>query len=108
MIDSGVPVALGSDFNPGSSMTFNLPLIMSIACTQMKLTPAEALCATTINAAYACGVGAEVGSIEKGKKADLILWDATSYRTIAYHYGINLVRTVIKSGRLYPNSRGRR
>lgn len=101
LIESEVPVALGSDFNPGSSMTFNLPLVMSIACTQMRLTPAESLCAATINAAYACGVGAEVGSIEPGKKADLVVWDATDHRMIPYHYGVNLVRTVIQRGRVY-------
>ena len=95
MIDEGVAVALGSDFNPGSSMTFNLPLIMSIACTQMKMTPAEALATVTINAAHACGVAAEVGIIEVGKQADLVVWDASSYRMIAYHYGVNLAATVI-------------
>ncbi|MBI2899959.1 MAG: imidazolonepropionase [Planctomycetes bacterium] len=100
LIEAGVPVALGSDFNPGSSMTFNLPLIMSIACTQMRMTPAEAWCAATVNAAHACGMGSEVGSIESGKKADLVVWDAADFRFVPYHYGVNLVRNVVKHGRI--------
>lgn len=100
MIESGVAVALGSDFNPGSSMTFHLPLVMSIACTQMKLTPAEAWCATTLNAAYAVGAGSEIGSIQPGKKADLVVWDAPNHRMVPYHYGVNLAKTVIKNGRV--------
>ncbi len=107
LIEAGVPVALGSDFNPGSSMTFNLPLILSIACTQMRMTPAEALCAATVNAAYACGVGAEVGSIEAGKRADLVIWDAADHRMIPYHYGVNLVRRVVKAGRVHDFGRKR-
>lgn len=99
MMEEGVCVALGSDFNPGSSMTFNLPLILSIACTQMKMLPAEALCATTINAAYAIGLGGEIGSIEPGKQADLVIWDAPDHRHIPYVVGVNLVWTVLKGGR---------
>jgi len=100
LIEAGVPVALGTDFNPGSSMTYSMPLILSIACTQMRMTPAEALCAATINAAYACGLGSEVGSIEVGKRGDLILWEVSNHRMIPYHVGANLVKTVIKNGRI--------
>lgn len=100
MIDVGLAVALGSDFNPGSSMSFNVPLILSIACTQMKMSPAETLCAATINAAYATGVGDDVGSIEPGKRADLVVWDAPDYRHIPYVYGVNLVWSVVKSGKV--------
>ena len=100
MIDVGLAVALGSDFNPGSSMSFNMPLILSIACTQMKMSPAESLCAATINAAYATGVGDDVGSIEMGKRADLVVWDAPDYRHIPYVYGVNLVWSVVKSGKV--------
>ena len=73
-IDAGVPVALGTDFNPGTSPTPNLPLVMTVACLEMKLSPAEALAAVTVNAAYAVGVGDEAGSIEPGKQADLVIW----------------------------------
>jgi imidazolonepropionase len=100
MVEIGVPVALATDFNPGSSMTLNLPLVMSIACTQMKLLPAEVFCAATINAAYACGVGDRAGSLEPGKKADMVIWDVDSYRKVPYIYGVNLVQAVIKDGRV--------
>jgi imidazolonepropionase len=99
LIADNVPVALGSDFNPGSSMNFNLQAIVSIACTQMKLTPAEALAAVTINAAHACGVGEFVGSLEPGKRADLVVWSAPSVNYLAYQYGANQAETVIKSGK---------
>jgi imidazolonepropionase len=74
--------------------------MLSFACTQLKLTPAEALVAATINAAYAVGLGGRVGSLEVGKQADIVLWNADDYRMIPYHMGINLVRTVIKRGRI--------
>lgn len=99
MIDAGVAVALGSDFNPGSCMSYNLALMMTIACTQMKLTPAEALVAATINSAYAVGLGREIGSLEPGKRADVVVWDAPNYVFIAYHYGVNLAREVILCGK---------
>jgi imidazolonepropionase len=98
-VEEGVPVALGTDFNPGSCMTFNLQTILSMACTQMKLTPAEALVAVTINAAHACGVGAFVGSLEPGKRADLVVWNAPNVQYLAYQFGANQAETVIKSGR---------
>ncbi len=100
MIDAGVPVALACDFNPGSSPVNSLPVTMGIACRQLKMTPAEAISAVTINAAHAIGRAAEVGSIEAGKKADLVIFDAADYRSIAYRFGTNLVQKVIKSGRL--------
>lgn len=100
MIEAGVAVALACDFNPGSSPVNSLPLTMGIACRQLKMTPAEAISAVTINAAHAIGRAAEVGSIETGKKADLVIFDAADYRSIAYRLGANLVRKVIKSGRL--------
>lgn len=99
MIDAGLAVALGSDFNPGSCMSYNLALMMTIACTQMRLTPAEALVAATLNSAYAVGLGREVGSLERGKRADVVIWDAPDYRFIVYHFGVNLVRDVIIGGR---------
>jgi imidazolonepropionase len=98
MIEAGVAVALGSDFNPGSCYCRSMPLIMSFACTQLGMSPAEALAASTVNAAYASGVGGRVGTIEVGKQADLVLWDADDYRMMPYAMGANLVRTVIKKG----------
>lgn len=100
MIAAGVAVALAGDFNPGSSPVNSLPVVMGIACRQLKMTPAEAISAVTINAAHAVGRAAQLGSIEVGKKADLVIFDAADYRSIAYRFGTNLVEKVIKSGRL--------
>ncbi len=100
MIDQGLPVALATDFNPGSSMTESMPMIMSFACLMMRMTPAETVTASTINSAYAVDKAKEVGSIEVGKKADLVIWNIQDYREIPYHYGVNLVDRVIKSGKV--------
>ncbi len=99
MIEEGVPVALSTDCNPGSSPTQAMHLILSLACLNMKMTPAEALTASTINAAYAIGRGNLVGSLETGKQADILIMDAPNYDYIPYHYGINLVETVFKKGK---------
>ena len=88
MIDDGLGVVLATDFNPGSSPTPSLPIVLSLACTQMKMTPAEAITATTINAAYSLGRGGEIGSLEAGKQADFIIHDCRDYREIAYFYGV--------------------
>jgi len=98
MIDQGLPVALATDFNPGSSFTESMPIILSMACLMMKMSPAEAVVASTINSAYAVDKAEEVGSIEKGKKADLVIWNVRDYREIPYHYGVNLVDQVTKDG----------
>ena len=98
MIERGLPVALATDFNPGSSMTESVPIILSLACLMMRMTPAEAIVASTINSAYAVDKGNEVGSIEKGKKADLVIWNVQNYKEIPYHFGVNLVDRVIKNG----------
>ncbi|WP_176586291.1 imidazolonepropionase [Priestia megaterium] len=100
MIEAGVPVALSTDRNPGSSPTESLPFIMNLACLTMKMTPAEVLTACTINAAHAIGKADEVGSIEVGKKGDLVLFDAPNYQTLQYNYAVNLVDTVIKKGQV--------
>ncbi len=97
-IEEGVPVALGTDFNPGTCMNCNLQATLSIACTQLRLTPAEALVAATINAAHACGVADHVGSLEPGKRADLVVWSAPNARYLCYQFGINQAETVVKSG----------
>lgn len=100
LIERGVPVALATDCNPGSCMTESLPLILNLACTQMRLTPAEAITAATINAAWAVGEAARVGSLEPGKQADLLILDAPNHIHLCYHFGVNLVQAVFKRGRL--------
>jgi imidazolonepropionase len=98
MIDAGVPVALSTDCNPGSSPTVSMPLIMNLGCLKMGMTPAEVLTAATINAAHAIRRGHEIGSIEEGKKADLVLFDVSNYMSLQYAFGVNHVHTVIKGG----------
>ena len=98
-IDAGVPVALGSDFNPGTSPTPSLPLVMTVACLSLGLSPDEALAAVTINAAHAVGLGDEIGSIEPGKAADLVIWRVPTAAQIPYWPGADLVGTVVKRGR---------
>ena len=102
LIAAGVPVALATDCNPGTCLCENLALMMSLACTAMRMTPAEALVAATINSAWALGPGwaAEVGSLEPGKRADLVIWDVPNYRHIPYHLGVNLVGQVMLGGTL--------
>ncbi len=100
MISKGVTVALASDFNPGSCMTESLPLITTIACTQMRMTPAEAILGITLNAAKALKKEKEIGSLEPGRQADLVILDIPDYRHLSYHFGVNHVWKVIKKGRL--------
>nr|WP_232345689.1 imidazolonepropionase [Paenactinomyces guangxiensis] len=100
MIDAGVPVALSTDCNPGSSPTVSLPLIMNLGCLKLGMTPAEVLAAVTINAAHAIRRGHVIGSIEEGKAADLIIFDVPNYKSLVYYYGINHVHTVIKRGKV--------
>lgn len=98
LIDGGVPVAIATDFNPGSCMSFSLPLMMTIACTHMRMSPEETLTAITLNAAAAVGRSASCGSIEQGKQADLVVADVPDYRHMAYHFGVNHIRHTIKNG----------
>jgi imidazolonepropionase len=100
MIDLGVPVALGSDMNPGTCWCESMPFIISLACRYLRLTPAEAIVAATLNAAYASGVGDCVGSLEVNKQADLIVLDLPDHRHLAYRFGTNPVELVIKTGRI--------
>jgi imidazolonepropionase len=99
-IDRGVPVAIGTDFNPGTSPTASLPLAMTAACLGLKMTPDEVLAAVTINAANAVGLGEEIGSLEGGKAADLVIWNVPTSRQIPYWPAADLVRTVVKKGRI--------
>lgn len=98
MIDAGCAVAIGTDFNPGSCMSFSMPTMMTIACTHMRMTPEEAITASTLNGAAALGLSAEYGSIEVGKRADIVLYDVPNYRFIPYHFGMNHVWKVVKNG----------
>lgn len=100
IIDAGVPVALATDFNPGSSPTISLPFIQNLACMHMGMTMEEVLTATTINAAYAINRGNEIGSLERGKKADIIILAVTNYKQLQYFYGMNHTDVVIKNGKV--------
>ncbi len=100
LIDAGVPVALATDFNPGTCMSFSMPMMMTIACSQMGMTPEEALTAATLNGAAALNLSGSIGSIETGKQADLLVADIPDYRFLAYHFGVNHVRHTIKNGTL--------
>jgi imidazolonepropionase len=98
MVEMGLPVALATDFNPGSNMSSSMAMAMTLAVTQMKLTPAEAWMAATANAAAAVSEGARIGRLQNGFQADLTVFEADDYRQIAYHYGEEHVRAVIKRG----------
>ena len=100
MIDAGAAIAISTDFNPGSSVTENLQLIMSIAALKLKMSPAEVWHAVTVNAAYAIDRGDVAGSLAIGRKADIVIWDAPNHMYIPYHYGVNHVHTVFKNGEI--------
>jgi len=100
MVELGVPVALASDYNPGSSPMWSMPAVISLACVGMRLVPAEAIAAATINAAWAIGMAEEVGSLEPAKAADLVVLDVADHREIAMTLGGSIVRQVIKRGRI--------
>lgn len=104
MIDGGLAVVLATDFNPGSSPTVSMGLVMSLAVTQMKMTPAEAFTAATINAAYSLGRGSLIGSLEPGKRADFCVHDCSDWRELAYFAGIEHSRIVYTKGQLCLNS----
>lgn len=97
-IEENVPVALGSDINPGTSWCESMPVVMAIATRYEKLTTAEAIVAATLNAAYASGAGERVGSLQPGKLADVLITNVPDYRYLAYRYGTNPIRTVVKRG----------
>lgn len=99
MIDAGLAVVLATDFNPGSSPTPSIPMVFSLAATQMKMTPAECLTAATINAACSLNRGDQIGSLEPGKRANFSLFDCADYREIAYYIGVSQVHSVYVSGK---------
>lgn len=98
LIDAGVPVALATDYNPGTSPTISMPMAMSLACTHMKMSPAEAVTAATINGAWALRVADRKGSIEPGKDADLAVFAVKDYREIPYWFGTNHCATTVLNG----------
>jgi len=100
MIDAGLAVVLATDFNPGSSPTPSIPMILSLASTHMKMTPAESITAVTINAAYSLNRGSEIGSLEAGKIADFVIHDCSDYRELAYFFGIEHASSVYVRGKL--------
>jgi len=100
LIDSGAVVALATDYNPGTSPTASMSMVISLACTQLRMTPAEAIVAATYNAAYSLGRHKRIGSIEVGKQADLAVFEVEDYREIPYYFGVNTCWLTLKSGRV--------
>lgn len=99
MLDMGAKISLATDFNAGSCMSESMLMALSLACIAMKMTPEEAINAATYNASFAIGMNDKIGSIEEGKTADMVIFEIDDYRLIPYHFGVNLVKTVIKNGR---------
>jgi imidazolonepropionase len=102
LVDAGAALALATDFNPGSAFTASLPLVCSLACTQLHLSPSEALTAVTVNAAHVLGFGGRIGCLAPGHAADLALLDAPDWRYLAYHLAGPVVAAVVKDGRVLP------
>jgi imidazolonepropionase len=98
MIDAGLAVVLATDFNPGSSPTPSMSMILSLACTHMKMSPAEAITAATVNAAHSLSRGDKIGTLEAGKVANFTVFDCEDYRELAYWFGVSLVRAVFVRG----------
>jgi len=98
LIDAGATVALATDFNPGTSPTCSMPMILSLACTRMQMSPAEAIVAATMNGAHAVRRADRLGSLEPGKQADILVMNAEDYREIPYHFGVNLTAMTLKRG----------
>jgi imidazolonepropionase len=99
LLEAGAAIALGTDCNPGTAWCENMQMILALATRTLGLTPAQALAAATINAAYAVDRGDYIGSLEVGKQADLVIWNMSDYRYLGYRFGTNLVHTVLKNGR---------
>jgi imidazolonepropionase len=103
LIEAGVPVAIATDFNPGTCFTLNMQLILALACTQMRMTPAEAISASTVNSAYSLGISDRLGTLEVGKQADIVLMDISDYREVPYFFGMNHCVVTIKKGNIVIN-----
>lgn len=98
MIEAGLALVLATDFNPGSSPTPSMPFVLSLASNQMRMTPAEAITAATINAAYSLNRGSQMGSLEIGKRADFVIHDCSDYREIGYFVGVEPALVVYIGG----------
>jgi len=101
LIDSGVPIAVATDYNPGTSPTTSMPFVLSVACTHMKMSPAEAIVAATYNGACSLRLQGRKGSLEPGKDADIAIFDATDYGELAYWFGVNRCRETLLKGVRY-------
>jgi imidazolonepropionase len=103
LIEAGVPVALATDFNPGTCYTMNMQIILAFACQQLRMSPAEAITAATINGAYSLGLNDRLGTLEEGKQADIVLMDVSDYRELPYFFGVNHCIVTIKKGNVVIN-----
>jgi imidazolonepropionase len=103
ILDAGGLLAIATDINPGTAWCENMQFSMALACRYMRLTPAQAIVAATINAAAAIGRADQIGSLEPGKQADLLILSVSDYRHLGYRFGDNLVQAVVKKGRIFPN-----
>jgi imidazolonepropionase len=104
MIEAGLAIVLATDFNPGSSPTPSMPMVLSLACTQMKMSPAEGITASTVNAAYSVNRGDRIGSLESGKLANFVMFDCEDYRELAYWFGFQQTHSVYVRGKCVSTS----
>jgi imidazolonepropionase len=104
MIEAGLAIVLATDFNPGSSPTPSMPMVLSLACTQMKMSPAEAIIASTLNAAYSLNRGDKIGSLEPGKLSNFVIFDCEDYRELAYWFGFQQTHSVYVRGKCVSTS----
>ncbi|MBM4432166.1 MAG: amidohydrolase family protein, partial [Chloroflexi bacterium] len=105
MVSAGLPVALGTDLNPGTCYCESMPFIIALACRFMHLSPAEAIVASTVNAAFAIGRSGDLGRLQPGYAADLLVLDVDDYRHLAYRFGSSLVQMVVKRGEIVFQAR---
>ena len=99
MSESELAIVLATDFNPGASPTLSMPMVLSLACTQMKMSPAEAITASTVNAAYSVNRGDKIGSLEPGNLANFVILDCEDYRELAYWFGFQQTHSVYVRGK---------
>ncbi len=103
LIAAGVPVALATDFNPGTCYTMNMQIILAFACQQLKMSPAETITAATVNGAYSLGLSEKLGTLEEGKQADIVLMGVSDYRELPYFFGVNHCIVTVKKGNIVLN-----
>lgn len=103
LIEAGAAVALATDYNPGTSPVWNMQMVLALACSQMRMTPAEAIAAATINGAHVLGIADRTGTLEAGKQADFVVLDASDYRELGYYFGANLVWLTVVQGTIFEH-----